>query len=274
MNSHRSLLALSLGFGFGLVQMGCMAFSDEDVSAVGTVGVSMLNSTSGGGTNGASSVDVADSIEALWNVGDAPFGEQNDEVIKIQASSTGTRNLLSYVVACALPVGYYAINGVTYAGKGLLNSTSSWESAALSTQAKYDLVACVMAHVNPYDLEVPIRLTGQAVADTLTSGQASEFSRPEALWVVYEDALGTLVREVWPFPTPSGACAFSPEELDARVCDDFAGEARCGVTFHADMENHCTQSVATGHWSCDGHPAIQTWLKPNDIGALYPGCAP
>jgi hypothetical protein len=278
MISSRALLTVALPIGFGLAQIGCMALTndDENVGAIGSVGVSTLNSSSGNGTNGASSVDVADNIERIWLAGNAPFGEENDDLIKIQIASEGPRNLLSYVVACALPVGSYTINGSTYTGKGLLNSTPSWLTTALSTQAKYDLVACIMAHVNPYDQQIDMRLTGQAVANVMAATEASAFSTPEALWVVYENAMGALVREVWPVPATAGACAYSSEDVEFRVCSSLAFQTRCGVTVKetSDFSSHCTQSVGTDNWSCDGHQAIKTWLKSEDVVALYPGCAP
>lgn len=274
MISQRAFTAIALSLGFAGAQIGCLALSDKGVDGTHSVGIETLNGNTNGGTNGASSVDVADTMEQIWSSGDAPFDADNEDLIKIQTASVGTRNVLSYIIACALPLGSYTINGITYDGGAILTSTSSWTTSALSTQAKYDLVACVMAHVNPFNQQIDLRFSGDGVADVLPAATVSEFSTPEALWVVYETAVDGLVREVWPIPATAGQCAYSADDVEFRICGDIESQERCGTTVKNDFANHCSQSVVTGNWSCDGHSAIKTWLRTADVDNMYPGCAP
>lgn len=68
---------------------------------------------------------------------------------------------LTYLVRCAMPQGSIVIDPVTLARySGWLGLGSDWRTNALSTDNQWWVTACVMQHLNGFDLPVPIMLDG------------------------------------------------------------------------------------------------------------------
>jgi hypothetical protein len=274
---QRALLAVAAGFG--LLQAGCLAQNDETgVDAIDGVGFTALIDPSGaGGTNGLNDMAFAVSEMNLWSGTFGPFKNTNSALVQLAGNESG-KETLDYARKCALPAGRYVIGTSVFYNSvpGLLATTSGWATGALGTnlapQPKYDLFECMLAHLNPSS-HVDIRLTGASVTNSLGAGAALSYSFKEALWVVHQDVTGGLVFEAWPLENLQNLCGTNTSTaLAQRVCNSIAGT--CGVTIREDLATACSKN-ADGNWSCEGHPAIQTWLKQDQwLAAMYPVCFP
>jgi len=273
MKSTASLLFLALG----LAQAGCIANADDmDIDAIGDVGLETLEDPNGsGGNNGHLGYDFVLTRENLWLATFSPWNNSNTALAQLQGSSPG-QSTVAYAARCALTGGRVVLNGFAYPAGGILNTTNNWPTTALtSPQQKYDLMECMMAHLNPNGESVPIRLTGEAVNNTLSSGDSYEYSFQEALWVAYQDGAGELHLEAYPFPDMETKChAITSSALEKRGCGEAAGTNYCFLDVKTVQEQaaQCTKNQQTGFWTCNGHRAIQTWLKADGWLTLYSDC--
>jgi hypothetical protein len=273
MTLHRFLLAVVAGFG--LLQAGCLASAEDvDIDGIDDVGMETLDLWGGGGNNGLDPYAFGVSLPDLRSSTSAAFNGNNAALVTMATNKPGHLTL-EYAAACALPTGSYTIAGNSFSGGGILASTAGWPNGALAAQHKYDLFECMMAHLNPYGAIVPIRLTGEAVAPTLGGVQGSLYSFQEAVWVAYEDVTGDLQLAVWPLPELQTKChAITSQAAKKRACGSLAGRGTCDIEVRNDLATACSHDANTGYWTCDGHRAIQTWLKADGWLTLYPDCAP
>lgn len=281
MITSRALLAVALGFGFA--QVGCMVEGgDAEVEAIDDVGYQALaggDPAGGGGTNGLNDFSWDVSYMNLWDGTFGPFDNTNPSLVQLAGNSHGIATL-GYAAKCALPQGVHVVGEFVFptSTPAILNTTSGWATGGLGTlmapQPKYDLFECMIAHLNPWGNYVPIRLTGASVSNSLPSVESLSYNFKEALWVAHQNPAGALVLEAWPLENLRSVCGTNTSSaLFQRACGSVRG--RCGITIRedVDVETACTQDE-DGNWSCEGHPAIQTWLKADDWLALYSSCAP
>jgi hypothetical protein len=102
------------------------------------------------------------SLNSLSSVALTPDGESLASTDLL--SDEGGRELLRYLVRCALPEGT-ELTGSTgqasYTFHGLVGLAPAWLDQPLKTSEQRWVSGCLLAHVNGYGVEVPISLRGQ-----------------------------------------------------------------------------------------------------------------
>lgn len=241
--------------------------------------VAPLHGGSSGGTNGADSDELEALTTPLLSATDSqlvfPGTMQVHPAIAgdLLVDPAGAR-ILDYAVQCAISASpadtvYWGIK--EFHGKGHLSSTQGWLSGPLDPLATNDLFACMLVHLNPYGIHVPILLTGPHIADD--GADHSEFKVREAIWLAQK--VGAQMHyTVWPTPVFTKLCVAS-DPMDAlrdRVCGQ--NPAACSLSEGASIAQDCTHDSESGGYYCKGRPAILTTLKEGDFGALNPLCVP
>jgi hypothetical protein len=220
------------------------------------------------------------------------------------ASSEGGRELLRYVVRCALREDQElaaASNGEEFLFKGLLGLAPKWLDRKLNHKEQRWISACLMAHVNGYGIQVPISLRGHHSALKTDENERATFASQEIsyygnVFVPEGDAddLGDWGPRMY-------ACAGDHVQLSCggssatfgplRAC---GGSPTCGVSFIGacralsdDGLNACEKKEGFGFAKClpygkgkGGWPSgsyeevITVYLKEDSFESLYPGCTP
>ncbi len=270
-----SSLVNILALGLGLVSAGCLGAPDDIDQNLEVPGLSAQDGPDGSsGTNGADPdafhSNVLTLIDAMGlAAADASGTEVNPTIEGMGLLDTaGGREVFSYAVRCALPTTtslHSNATGESYAGGGLLNTTSGWMSAGLSTAQQEDVLACMIAHLNPFDLHVPIFLSGPSVT---ISGNANDlgFLLGEAVWQVEINAQGAPTYTIWPLSDLQNVCgSVTDESMITLVCGTPTND--CGVVIRHDFDTACTGT--NGSFSCDGKPALQTSLHDSDVSGRH-----
>ncbi|MRG95429.1 hypothetical protein [Polyangium spumosum] len=275
MTLHRSLF-IALAAGLGLLQAGCLAEGPE-VAEIGGVGYETLE---GGdhGTNGLDTWDLAANEAMLWAATNDGINDlDNFAVAQLQAAPNS--ETLDYAVRCAVPQG---VSGPgNYTGRGHLSTTSDWldPDGFLALPEKLDLFTCMIAHVNPFNVDVNLMLTGDTISDGgMGPGQVATYNIEEALWIARLDSVNGLEYIVWPLDFLELQCPNTQNALLTRTCGGLqAGgvDTDCRVEVRTGGPRpDCTKNSTTGNWTCLGRPAIKTWLSSISYLTLYPGCYP
>jgi hypothetical protein len=95
------------------------------------------------------------------------------------------RELLRYVVRCALPPGETltaSYSGVVYQFQGAIGLAPDWLSSPLSLSGQRWMTACLLAHANGYGMEVPISMRGFHPALQVTEEEVNTFTVEEATY--------------------------------------------------------------------------------------------
>lgn len=279
MSVLRCLGAAALAASFCLV--GCVdAEPVEELDEVG-VAFSPEGGNSSGGTNGCSSVAfdaLQDDLANVTYVSLVKSGtmEVNGTIDSTLLQEADGPSLFSYAVKCGLTrepgqnaVTWYDQGTMkTFEGMGHLSTTAGWLTGGLGDDARGDLFACVIAHLNPYGLEVPIVLSGPNVSDD--GLDHSDFDIEEALWLVEIDPTGARVYTAWPTPQFERLCAIDAgDALEQRVC----GQNPMACNLQIGNSTDCVYDPVTEGYYCKGKPALMTRLKATGMSALHPGCA-
>lgn len=216
----------------------------------------------------------------------------NPVVLTALMPSEGGRDVFKYAMMCALPdglaVSHFDGNAThSFPGEGTLGSsdqgtstgTAVWLTGPLPTAARYDLIACLLTHVNPLGITVPLLISGAPVADDADTGGHAKFDTDEALWLVTPPgAAGAIVYNVFPLQALVLGCTGGDpaEALRKRVCGHDPENPTCGGKLHlrTDLATACTADPQTGDYWCDGVPVLKTTLQSGDLSDLHPDCAP
>lgn len=284
-------LRTAMTFGLGLLLAACAeepAAHDAGLAPeVGGVGALVNDPAGTTGTNNLSHIDFHNNqgtiLEAMKKPllakkqNDPNVIEFNEELYQSFASKgQGGLRTLAYVAKCALPpeISIKRSNGeveVEYKGEGVFDveqsQVDSWWWGPIDLAARPDVLACMAAHVNAYNVEVPIGLQGTGIngdIDLITQGFAFE----EAFWGV-EIVAGRAFYHVWPLPGRDNICnePFESKWLKDRLC----GVDPVGCLFVAE-ENPAECVDEIGNKSCKGMRIIKTRLKVDDVPKLYPEC--
>lgn len=215
------------------------------------------------------------------------------------------RELLTYMVRCALPSGksltLAAASGVAYSFYGQIGLATDWVEKPLTDKKKQRFVtACLLAHVNGYGIEVPISLRGPHPALYASQEEKEEYWVQETAFYgnAFDDD-GSLEDDPRFFScggyTLRLKCGDSPVTFrPQRSCADSAScalafEGMCRSPFTKEG-NACKASTSTGYKECydaesdhNGHfpwwadeykEIITVYLRPQEFSALYMGCDP
>lgn len=258
--------------GTPLLMLGCGA-PDMDSTDPETSQVSQAENHGSQGTNGLTSKIYQDFDEVLSMATSgalvsslATFEVTNSYVLHNLLNSAAGQEVFQYAIGCALPAGWAVHSaGLNYKGLGHLADGTDWLTGPLSTHARAALLECMVAHVNPLGIHVPILLSGTDVRND--GGAHDEFDVDEALWLVGFNNLGVPRTQVWPLPSFAKACGPDPLfALQQRVCGhDPTG---CDLTPRGDFDTACVLN-ARGDYTCDGQPVIRTTLSTKGFVQMY-----
>jgi hypothetical protein len=279
------VVALSMGCSDGGSDMGALAIDDPLYSAMtggsdGTNGQNHLipdyfiQNTSALYNATTQSIASYDAAHGIWEL------TRNTHTDALTSTYEG-REVLKYALQCALPAGfdvmYWGQNGAahTVTGQGFLTTTADWKTGALTLSQAEDLMACMVAHMNPYAV-VDINLSGETINND-PNADTSGFTFEEALWVVDIGFPAAGVRadtRVWPLRGFLD-CGESVDKIETRVCGTHAGTPACGVDVRFNLAGECSEE--DGRYKCldaSGNyvAAIRTRLKADQASIIYRAC--
>jgi hypothetical protein len=257
----------------GLLAAGCAepVDSDDDVEAL-----VVYRPMGGGGSTGVNglgddkywAVEGAFLNSTLLPLTDGNTNDVNDKIGQLLLGTPAGITVFGYAVECAVPAGQSVVwNGVKFFGLGHMANAQKWLYAPLSSDAQGDLMACMVAHINPLDLKVPILLSGVNVKDDGQNHLA--YPVDEALWVAGFSAAGGPTYTAYALAPLRNKCAADPADaLKNRVCGHDPKHCHLDV---GDIQD-CFLDQEAGGWFCNGQPALKTNLKEADFAELYADC--
>ncbi|KYF89838.1 hypothetical protein BE20_19465 [Sorangium cellulosum] len=296
MSRTHDLLILIAALAAGVAQTGCLAEALEGEPAEGQPGSTgeALTSMNRLSMNRLSMNRL--SMNGLSAGGLSPGGADLSSTELIETPEG--RELLTYVIRCALPEGESlsgAHGGVTYTFPGGVGVAPDWRDEPLDPAGQRWVSACLLAHVNGYGVEVPISLRGEHAALGTTTTERAQFNAQEAAFYgnlfgsgpdhgMYACAGATVEAQCgasssaeapWRSCGASEGCALS----FAGPCRDLAQpELQTCENSSADFVEDCyTEASGPDGWSGGlvKYPEVITvYLERDDFNALYPACAP
>jgi hypothetical protein len=272
MKSTRSFLVIVVGMFW--TSIGCGSIPEEPVQLHENPQLAPQGGPSGtAGTNGASpSAFHANRAALLTSFGVAAANPLNSSAVNPVIVATGIlsteggRQIFGYAARCVLPAGTQLTSGGNvYEGGGILSTTGSWVTGGLTTSQKEEALTCMVAHLNPTGMHVPIFFSGPSIAGT-ESSETSGFGLEEAVWQAVLPPGQAPIYYAWPRVDLLEVCDL-PTELSwiTRICG--LPVNTCGVQIRYDRDTACTGS--NGSFTCDGKPAIQTTLQAGDLCNLF-----
>jgi hypothetical protein len=216
------------------------------------------------------------------------------------------RELLTYVVRCALPAGSTlkgTYGSASYTFPGLIGLAPEWVTTPLSQKGQRWMTACLLAHANGFGIEVPISLRGDHPALSTTPGERGAYSRQEVSFFgnVFQptdkvDELGDVGPRLYACGgydlqeecggsadsfRPTRACGTAEEcslafagackDLTAGGADVCANESAAGYA-----KCHTAAKDAAGKWPKGAayNEVITAYLTNSDFSSLYSDCVP
>jgi hypothetical protein len=193
-------------------------------------------------------------------------------------NNTAGRETFKYAMACGLPAGSSVSCGAYSTPVGhspIVKNTGPWVNNALglasSPSVLEEVLACVAAHVNAFDDEVSLVLSGENVNPDF--GGFGDNAYPEAMWTATAWTSGAVTINVWPSPELEAFCAngFVLENIiTARICG--IEPPSCFLSYGEDVGDCVADEDTIGTYTCNNKIAIQTWLTEEDMNDIYAGC--
>ncbi|MBA2542493.1 MAG: hypothetical protein H0V17_22820 [Deltaproteobacteria bacterium] len=134
--------------------------------------------------NAISFADVTANQAAINELGSKKFSLNNAAAVSM-LSSQGSREVLEYLVGCALPAGQaFTVHaaGTTYTFAGDVGLAKSWKSTKLSAKQQRWISACMFARINNQDQLLKISMRGPHHALHVTSAETSRFTQEEGVY--------------------------------------------------------------------------------------------
>ena len=278
MNISRLVLVTALGLG--LSSTGCLGNTDPLAEDIEPPHLKTLADPGGGvGPNGLPPASFHATKLLLMSAMNSRLVTGSSQISNIVVNdsllpSNEGKAAFPYAMRCALSstTSVFSVNAVEYPGSGFLQTTGGWLTGGLQQGPRQDIFACILAHLNPSTQAVDILLSGASVKLSSTQLDLDQFTFDEAVWGVTVSSSFGLTLNVWPMSDLESACGrrvFST--LQTRVCGGYDGN--CDINVRNDLATACTSSTS-GHYTCNGQPALRTRLRPQSVSVLHNGCAP
>jgi hypothetical protein len=138
--------------------------------------------------------------------------------------SKNRRDVLTYLVKCALPVGTTlsgSSGGKSYTFSGLIGLAPEWLNAPLSASGGHWVSGCILAHINGYNDEVHISLRGDHPALATSAAERAAYGVEEMSF--YGDIFGQDDDLLYACAGegPQASCPADPDEYrPQRSCDE------------------------------------------------------
>lgn len=283
MKLNRQMFAMAAGLG--LLSAGCLgAADDRDAEAVDALPSDVLSTNHHTGINGLNHDWFRNRRNNLYSTTGLELLVSNNTTLNSTISAmmcgvspAGGPSTFAYAMQCGLPASYSVTCGdFTTGGLGhtpILNTTSGWLNGPLGSSARFDILACVAAHVNAYNVTIPLVLSGTPINDQHELG-LNTFE--EATWTAELDLSGAVKINVWPSAALIEYCggeSYAIQTLEDRICSREAGI--CYFAGRQNFETYCDPDPdpeAIGTYTCEGKAAITTWLNPSGVTTLHETC--
>jgi hypothetical protein len=174
--------------------------------------------------------------------------------------SEGGRELLSYIVSCALPDGQSVTLsdslGTSYTYGGSIGLAPSWYSNPATEADRRWVSACILARVNHFGVSVPISLRGTNAALVVDAQEAAAYSIRE----------GAFYGDIFATDGTLDACAgelklagSQESSLPLRECtvSEDGTTTKCGFAYAGPCATAC-QSEAGNYTSCGSVAEVVT----------------
>ena len=301
MSRTHDLFILVAGVAVCIAQTGCLAEALESEPGAGQVGAmeEALTSMNRLSMNRLSMNRLSMNRLSMNGLSSGGLSSSGSPISSTELIQTPEgRELLAYVVRCALPGGQSlsgAYDGVTYTFPGAVGVAPGWRLKPLDPVGQRWVTACLLAHVNGYGAAVSISLRGEHEALGTTSTERAQFNVQEAAFYgnlfgsgpdrgMYACAGSTVQVHCgassssyvpWRSCGASENCGLS----FAGPCRDVARPERqaCENTSTDFVEDCFTEASGPEGWSGDlfKYPEVVTvYLERADFSTLYAGCTP
>lgn len=216
--------------------------------------------------NAISFDDVTANHAAMTQLASAKFSLNNPAAASM-LNSSGSRQVLDYLVGCALPAGQsfnVTAGGTTYNFKGDAGLAKSWSSTKLTEKQQRWISACMLARVNNQGQLMKISMRGPHHALHVTSTETGRFTQEEGVYYgnIFTGAaplVGWSCRgKEQAAGDPDGSalsyrdCA-EPQSLITDGGDTSAGTNQCGwgyagdcFLFQLNLPTVCESRITTG----------------------------
>jgi hypothetical protein len=183
-------------------------------------------------------------------------------------TSKSRRDVLTYLVRCALPMGMKisgSSGGKSYAFSGLIGLAPEWLGAPLTTSGRHWVSACMLAHVNGYEEQVPISLRGAHPALATSAAEVVVYAVEEmAFYGDIFDANKNLMFACAGKGAQAAYTADPDEHMPRRSCDE---DDPCLLN----VPGPCHDITLLGAGACEGGGAglsssCHASLKPGNQG--------
>jgi hypothetical protein len=253
MKSRLSVLILALEISSVAILSGCVAFDEQGVSEEVDVTEQPIITTNSLTTNAlTTSALTADNptISALTSKPLTTVALNTNLTVLGALGDAAARDLFSYVVGCALPLGAHvdvALDCGTYGFDGQIGLAPQWGNAGGScdAQCRQWVSACVISRVNYLGLPVLISDRGSKAALAVSASEAIDYTVPEAAYF----------GDIFAKPQSLFAC-LSPGKISIpRVCGPSIGA--CDIEVVGWCDNACSSvNQTTGAYTnCRESPA-------------------
>jgi hypothetical protein len=267
---------------FSSMLPACAATADRDPRAEGEEEEQIATETAVVGIGGLSPACFwhKDTQFALRTLGNQSLVGEDGFLRAAPMLSTSCKEVLSYLVRCALPAGetVETMSGETYTGS--FGLAARWHEAGMANPEKGWVTACMLQHLNGTESGVPFMLEGpnteldgarimekDVSADSIVGGNlfnawtAPIDGPPFNAYACVDDGL-------------SEVCGQDAEgALRARMCGDVAASA-CGLVIVGECSTACTFDESGAVIGCSGDiPAEFAQLKAEApaISTMYAG---
>lgn len=217
-------------------------------------------------TNGLNTSALMNEAHLLTNLIQAPL---TGEALRQSPlfGTAGGRELLGYVVKCAIgwddSIHVFQSNR-EYIFEGGIGLVNGWKDGPLSVSDRRWLSACLLAHANAFDVEVPLSLRGPHPALATDAVELAEFPVQEGAFFgdIFENA-GAGVGYACAGPSQHDACQLQANTwLMERVCArDAVNSTECGIAWAGDCYANTAQPNDAGACNAvgdDGYPACHS----------------
>lgn len=234
-----------------------------------------------------------DNGDALAALADAALPGAATELVETESG----RTLLSYVVRCALSLGQTAAFpqpvGPNLVYTGLLGYAPSWLTGSIDQTRRRLMTGCLMAHVNAFEVQVPISIRSELVGDASLAEKVlfpsqelavyGNYFVPEAereIYVCFGQAVAQALGH-------SGGLGLGlPSYLDLRICSTSqqCGFNRVGACFRwpslpAVTTSACEAQAGSFYETCHEAPfqveptpaweeAVSVYIQPVHLALL------
>jgi hypothetical protein len=182
-----------------------------------------------------------------------------NSVLEEELKDPGARELLSFIVSCALPAGDQVdveVEGVTYEFNGSIGLAPEWgeEGGSCDSECRSWVSACVISRVNYLHEHVDISIRGKHAALKSTHAEREDFPFVEA----------TYYGDIFASPPKIFACLPPGMTQIPRVCGPDVDD--CVVVPQGECEDLCGNTTKDG-----AYPNCREQGKPKKHGGYHQG---